>query len=120
MEGDTLWSIAEKIYSSGYNWVDIARENKITNPEYIMIGTNLNIPNLPVKMILATNTNLIISNDNMITIEGKIYTVFKGDNLWDISVRAYGDGFRWREIADENNIIDPWIIHAGNILKITR
>ena len=26
--GDYLWSIAEKIYGSGYNWVDLADANK--------------------------------------------------------------------------------------------
>jgi nucleoid-associated protein YgaU len=31
-EGDTLWSIAEKFYKSGYNWVDIVEANSLANP----------------------------------------------------------------------------------------
>src|SRR3989344_2913247 len=30
-KGDHLWKIAEKYYGSGYNWVDIAKVNKLEN-----------------------------------------------------------------------------------------
>ena len=32
--GETLWSIAEKYYKSGYNWVDIKAANKLTWSPY--------------------------------------------------------------------------------------
>ncbi|HUV71729.1 MAG TPA: LysM peptidoglycan-binding domain-containing protein [Clostridia bacterium] len=44
----------------------------------------------------------------------------KGDTLWDISVRAYQDGYRWVEIAEANNLSNPNIIHPGNALTIPR
>lgn len=54
------------------------------------------------------------------TIEGTSYTVIKGDTLWDIAVRAYGDGYKWTEIASANNLVNPNIIHAGNVFTLPR
>lgn len=42
--GDTLWSIAEKAYKSGYNWVDIAKANKLTDADDIHAGNRLVLP----------------------------------------------------------------------------
>lgn len=44
VEGDTLWSIAEKSYNSGYNWTDIARANNLTNSDALEAGQQLMIP----------------------------------------------------------------------------
>lgn len=44
------------------------------------------------------------------------YTVVQGDSLWDISVKRYGNGYRWSEIARMNNLKNPNIIHPGNKL----
>jgi len=46
------------------------------------------------------------------------YTVVHGDNLWDIAVAQYGDGYRWVDIASANNLANPSIIHSGNVLVI--
>lgn len=56
----------------------------------------------------------------MTKIVGNTYTVVRGDNLWNISVRAYGTGFKWGEIAKANNLLNPRVIHAGNVLQIPR
>ncbi|MEX0653337.1 MAG: LysM domain-containing protein [Phycisphaeraceae bacterium] len=34
--------------------------------------------------------------------DGTTYTVRRGDTLWSIAHRHYGDGQRWRDIADAN------------------
>ena len=54
------------------------------------------------------------------TIDGDTYTVIRGDNLWNIAVRAYGDGFKWVDIAKANDLANPSIIHRGNVLVIPR
>lgn len=46
------------------------------------------------------------------------YTVVHGDNLWDIAVAVYGDGYRWTDIASANNLVNPGVIHAGNVFVI--
>lgn len=46
------------------------------------------------------------------------YTVQKGDTLWAIAKRYYGDGNKYPQIARANNIANPNIIHVGQKLLI--
>jgi surface antigen len=48
----------------------------------------------------------------------RYYTVVRGDTLWGIAKRFYGNGSRYPEIAKANNIADPDIIHIGQVLLI--
>lgn len=114
--GDNLWRIAEKIYGSGYNWVDIAKENHLKNPNVVRADQELTIPKAePIKPKIVEKESI---SGSSIT-EGT-YTVAKGDNLWKIAVRAYGDGFQWVKIAQENKLVNPRLIHSGNVLKLPR
>lgn len=47
------------------------------------------------------------------------YTVIRGDSLWKIAVRFYNDGYKWNQIAKENNITNPDKIEKGQVLKIS-
>ena len=49
---------------------------------------------------------------------GRYYTVVRGDTLWGIAKRFYGNGSRYPEIAKANNIANPDIIHVGQRLLI--
>lgn len=42
--GDTLWSISEKVYGTGFNWKAIADANNITDGNDVKEGTKLTIP----------------------------------------------------------------------------
>ena len=44
------------------------------------------------------------------------YVVQKGDTLWSIARRVYGDGQRWKDIAAANGITDPTKIRVGQSL----
>jgi nucleoid-associated protein YgaU len=114
--GDYLWSIAEKIYGSGYNWVDLAKANKLENPSLLYVGTKLTVPNVKSNVLTGQNTQTQTSSP----ITGSSYVVVKGDYLWDIAVRAYGDGYKWVEIAKANNLTNPDLIFSENILKLPR
>jgi nucleoid-associated protein YgaU len=125
--GDNLWKIAQSVYGSGYNWVDIASANKLANPSQIEIGQELTLPNVQAKTatvkVTATNnanSSNLTNNASQQSISGATYTVVKGDNLWTIAVRAYGDGYKWPEIAKENKLAHPGLIHPGNILTLPR
>jgi nucleoid-associated protein YgaU len=115
-QGETLWSIAEKYYGSGFNWTDISKANNLENPGAIEVGQKLTLPDIESK--LATTTEVKTPESEAIT--GATYEVVRGDNLWKIAVRAYGDGYKWVEIAKENKLVNPEIIHAGNILILPR
>jgi len=107
-QADSLWKIAEQVYGSGYNWVDIAEANDLENPDLLTMGQELTIPQTEVIRPFGK------------TIDESSYTVQEGDCLWGVAVRAYGDGYRWPEIAQANNLEDPDIIHVGNSLTIPR
>lgn len=117
VRGEHLWEIAEKYYGSGYNWVDVAKENSLANANLLFVDQKLTIPRVEVK---KPATKLAKAETAGLTITGKTYTVDRGDHLWEIALRAYGDGYRWVEIAKANNLVNPNLIHTGNVLVIPR
>ena len=135
-KGETLWSISEKYYKSGYNFVDIQKDNKIANARTIEVGQELTIPDAPAKKTTIADTGTKDSSLQGETlkgspglqfgsaptnpIQGDTYTVVKGDHLWGIAVRAYGDGYRWVEIARNNKLKNPDLIYVDQEIKLQR
>lgn len=118
VSGESLWVIAEKYYSSGYNYVDIASANGLTDVNNIEVGQSLKIPKVAVKQMTVQKT--LAPEITLNRIEGTSYTVVKGDYLWEIALRAYGDGYKWIDVAKANGLVNPGVIHAGNILTLPR
>lgn len=112
--GDNLWTIAEKNYNSGYKWMDLAKANKLANPDYLWEGQVLTLPDL------SATPSINGSGAQTEAITGNSYTVTEGDNLWEISVRAYSDGYQWTKIAQANQLANPDLIYAGNVLSLPR
>ena len=51
--------------------------------------------------------------------EMRVIRVRKGESLWAISVRAYGNGFLYKKIFDANpHLINPNVIVAGEELRV--
>ena len=48
----------------------------------------------------------------------KTYTVKKGDTLWDIACRFYGDGTKWGALAARNGVADPRKLQIGTVLTL--
>lgn len=120
-KGQHLWAIATKYYGSGYNYVDIAKANNLTNASAIEVGQELVLPKVAVKEVgVTTKTEVTTKMEVANKIDGDTYTVAKGDHLWSIAVRAYGDGYKWGEIAKNNNVAHPNYIEVGQVLKLSR
>ncbi len=140
-EGETLWSIAEKSYKDGYAWEQIAKANNITDANAIEKGQKLVIPKItpsqaPMAMVSPTAVPTAVAMPTTVVtkapvvmqeavtsmpkISGNTYTIVEGDNLWNIAVRAYGDGYRWVEIAKNNKISNPNLIFTGDKLSLVR
>lgn len=117
-KGETLWSISEKQYKSGYNWTDIAKTNNLKNPNRINAGQKLTIPDVEQKIVTVKTSES--SEKSTESISTSTYKVNKGDSLWTISVRAYGNGYQWTKIAKSNNLKNPNLIHPGNSLNLPR
>jgi nucleoid-associated protein YgaU len=175
-KGETLWSIAEKYYGTGFAWEELAKANNLTTSSPIEVGQTLTIPAVtpkavasatgPEGQILATATEtpaatatvapstmpsdapsatpeptkapeaptatiaptttiaptatpaVASTSEGAKGMAGKSYTVVHGDSLWKIAVAAYGDGYKWSEIARTNKLVHPDVIHAGNVLQL--
>ena len=48
----------------------------------------------------------------------KSVCVKKDDTLWDLAVHYYGDGNRWKEIAELNGITEPKRLQIGTTLEM--
>lgn len=102
--GDSLWNISEKVYGTGYNWSKVYEANKdaIANPNVLLVGTKITLPKIEAEKA-ASETS---------------YTVAKGDNLWTVSTKVCGTGAAWANIAQDNHLVNPRVIHAGNVLMV--
>lgn len=136
--GESLWTIAEKYYGDGFAWTKIVEANNLANANDIEEGQVLVIPETTEVLAEASVSPTVtpaptatpqpdLSADKAEvdqplaeTITADTYTVVHGDNLWDISVKVYGDGYRWTDIARANKLANPSVIHAGNVLTLPR
>ena len=48
----------------------------------------------------------------------RTYTVKKGDTLWGIACRFYGDGTKWGTLAAKNGVSDPKKLQIGTVLTL--
>lgn len=65
---------------------------------------------------------IYLENPSYCTVQGKAaatrtYTVRKGDSLWAIAAKQLGDGNRYKEIKNLNDLTSD-TIHAGQVLKL--
>jgi len=123
VKGDDLWHIAEKFYRSGYNYVDIMKENKIVGQGIILAGQELKIPKVEAKKITVVESTKVSVNTlekSTTPISVGEYTTQKGDSYWSIAVRAYGDGYQWPKIyfANKSLFPNPDIIFADTKILI--
>ena len=110
-KGDNLWKIASNRYNSGYKWVEIANENGLNSPDLLAVGQELRLPVMEAEKAEVEPT-----------VEGEEYKVEKGDCLWDVAVRAYGDGYAWTKIWQANGDVlnSPNLLEIGMVLAIPR
>lgn len=101
-KGDTLSKIASKYNNVTYQ--QIAKWNNISNPNVINIGQKLKIKTKVEKEETETYST---------------YVVQSGDSLYKISKTFLGDGNRYREIMQLNNL-KTTTIHPGQTLKIPK
>ena len=84
----------------------------------LFAGTKLIIPDVKPKELTVEKMQPQTQMTNSIT--SKSYIIQKGDFLWSIAIRAYGNGYKWVEIAKANKLTNPNLINVGNNLIIPR
>ena len=109
---DSLSKIAEKYYGDRMMWPVLVQANDIKNPNLIYADMTLKVPSKDEATKIAAQ------------LSQTAYTVQKGDTLFAIAEKMYGDGSKWTLIDKANNVGrlpngNP-LIFAGNTLKIPR
>lgn len=130
-EGETLWGIAEKYYNDGFKYKEILKANNLQEGSRIEKGQELVIPKVEKDLAQESTTPSATPTSGPIGPTGKTeeqketilssssdkqYTVVRGDTLWNICVKHYNNGYKWIEVAKANNLKNPHLIHAGNVL----
>jgi nucleoid-associated protein YgaU len=120
-KGDNLWKIAVKKYNDGYSWTKIAKENNLKNASVLLVGQKLKMPVVDAK-ITADNSVVKQNVSSGDKIDLGDYKVVRGDNLWKIAVKTYGDGYKWTKIWQENKAIirNPGLLEIGMTLKLSK
>lgn len=105
VKGDSLWKVAVKKYGNGYAWVEIAKANSLRDPSSLEAGQKLVMPEKVTvngKEFGLIGIDTIIADNNSSVVPGAEYVVVKNDSLWKIALKAYGDGYQWTKIWQEN------------------
>ena len=106
--GDTLWGISRQYLGGGPRYKEIMDANGLTN-DMIYPGQILKIP--------ASNPGG--SDSSVQEPEYRTYMVKQGDTLWKIAQNLFGDGNKYSEIMNLNNLPNG-NLQVGQILKIPK
>ena len=94
--GETLSDAAHIMLGNRGRWRELHEYNrdKISDPNHVRAGMTLTFPR--ARLTSSTPTRSLP--------EGRRYRVTRGDTLYSIARRELGNGTRWREIAELNQI----------------
>jgi nucleoid-associated protein YgaU len=115
-KGDSLWKLAEKYYGDASKWRLIQQANKEIVPRTtaLRIGLKLNIPEPEVLLEEQTRPSTPESRAQ------RTYVIKRGDLLWNLAIKFYGDGTKWKIIHDANKKIipNPTLLPVGKEIVI--
>ena len=113
-QNDDLWAIAEKMYGSGLNAIDIAAANNLSEPYTLAENQILIIPSISPKKPTQGEITPNAAQTQKIT----EYVVLPGEYLWQIAEKIYGDGNQMSKLIDANRIPYPYNVEEGQKLLV--
>lgn len=114
-DGKRIFPTSKKVTIEDFSYKESASngfdfEASISLKEYKEYGTQ--------KMTISNNKAVSVVVKNEQQEAPKSYTVKKGDTLWAIAKRFYGDGSKYKIIAEKNDIKNPNLIYPEQVLKL--
>ena len=110
-KGDTLGTIAQKIYGSKGKWKQLQQENNLSDPHKIYAGD--------VVYYTVDNSSKGFA-DKYEGASKQSVTVAQGDSLSSISAKVFGSQGSWRTLWKQNpQVKNPDVIKVGMVLQYT-
>ena len=105
--GDSLWKISKQYLGGGSRWQELLAANpSVTVPTRVLPGTVLKLPAVVGTSITPGNSASQVK-------------IQKGDSLWKIALRQFGNGGSWTCLAQANpGLRDANEIFAGQTLLL--
>ncbi|GAG50719.1 unnamed protein product, partial [marine sediment metagenome] len=123
-EDDNLWKLAERFYGDGSLWtrIDDANRDVIPPSNVLQVGTVLVIPEVGpgTAEVLPPPSRVEGPPPLPPAADTTTYTVERGDTLYGIARKLYGDGNLHTTILEANRdrVPDPRKIPVGTVLVI--
>ena len=121
-KGDTLWGLATRFYGDGRQWKKIYEANRDVLPSSsdVPVGVALVIPSAEGQPGAAVSETPATSSRPAAVAGMGTYTVERGDTLYSIARKQYGDASLWRIIYEANReqIPTPEQLPVGAVLVI--
>lgn len=91
--GDTLSGISLKVYNTSRHWEKLyeANRDKIADPNTMVVGTKLTVPDLPVKAGPATGGGAVPTAAAPAPAGARVHQVQPNDSLWKIAEKYAGE-----------------------------
>ncbi len=121
--GETLSEISRSYYGTVTRWRDILEANKDVVPDERLLrpGVKLTIPPAGESEVASAAAGRpALSSTASASASKRTYTVQKGDTLYRIAEKFYGDGSRWKDIQQANSAQVPEArrLRPGMVLAI--
>ena len=116
LPGDTLESIADRMYGDRYQWSAIVRANQKhlgREPYVLSVGMKLIIPALD--KLAGIHVAHPIDDDGM-------YIVQSGDSLGRIALKVYGTSRKWQKLyaLNRDRLASPSALRVGQKLRVVQ
>ncbi len=121
VDGDSFWTISQKVYGSGkhFQFLQEANKSRVPNPDRMKLGQELVIPPLPEKATrgssgstsspVRASAGTSHNDDAPLTLSAGsvVHRVTDGESLYSIAARYYGKGSLWPKIFEANRDVLP-------------
>ncbi len=120
--GDTLSEIAQRELGGASRWRDIAAANPSVDPDRLLVGTKLRIPDVrgagSPQSVARNSAPASKPRTETAPAAAGVYVVRSGDTLSRIAARELGSADRWRQIVAANPGVDPNRLLVGAKLRL--
>ena len=115
-KGDNLWKLAKKYYGDGSKWQIIHEANKaiIRRTTALKVGLEIIIP----EPVVAPEEKA--EGPSLESLGKRTYVIKRGDFLWNLAIKFYGDGTKWQIIYEANKTVipNPTLLPVGKKIVI--